>query len=93
MSKTPEVGYFLNDEEAELVEMVESGTTPFVSELTPERRLEIEAMARATVIGDQEKILLSISKADMRNLKARAALEGVSYQTLINSILQKYLAE
>lgn len=87
------MGYFLDDEEAELVDMIESGKASFASELTPERRLEIEVMARTTVIGDQEKILLSISKTDLRNLKARAVQQGVSYQTLITSILQKYLAD
>lgn len=93
MTKTPEVGYFLDDEEAELVSLVESGTLSASTGMTPEQRAEILSLARATIGVEQESISLSISKTDLLRLKAKAMREGVPYQALISSILQKYLAE
>lgn len=65
---------------------------PFESILTPELKREIEAAARATIEASREKISLRIPKADLAKLKARAAEEGMPYQTLINSILHKYVS-
>jgi hypothetical protein len=51
----PFVGRYLDDEERELIELVESENFVFESLLTPERKKQIEAMARATVNDEREK--------------------------------------
>ena len=78
----PSVGRCLDDEERELIEMVESDNFVFESLLTPERKQQIEAMARATRNDEREKISTRVSKTDLSRLKSRAMQEGIPYQTL-----------
>ena len=61
----PSVGRYLDDEERELIEMVESDNFVFESLLTPERKQQIEAMARATMNDEREKISIRVSKTDL----------------------------
>jgi predicted DNA binding CopG/RHH family protein len=81
----------MDEEEADLIASLESLTEKPESFLTPERRKKIEAMARATMNDEREKISLRISRTDLARLKSRAMQEGIPYQTLINSILHKYV--
>lgn len=92
MSKKPEIGTYLDDEEASLIEALEDSVAPLKSGLTAERRAELEAGARAAFGDDREKISLRISRSDLVRLKSRALQEGVPYQTLINSIIHKYVS-
>lgn len=90
--KEPVIGEYLDDEERAFVEMVESDDFDFESLLTPERRREIEAMARATMNDGREKISIRVSKTGLLRLKSKAMQEGIPYQTLINSLIHKYVA-
>ena len=92
MTKEPEVGAYLDDEEREFIESFEAHTGPYVSHLTPARKLEIEAMARATMDRLRAKISLRVPRDDLARLKARALAEGLPYQTLINSLIHKYVS-
>jgi predicted DNA binding CopG/RHH family protein len=92
MPKIPKIGQYIDSEEKELIEALESDDAIFVSELTQARKVEIEAMARATINPEREKITLRISRVDLARLKAKALHEGMPYQTLINSILHKAAA-
>ena len=92
MSKKPEIGLYFDDEEAALIETLENSDAPLKSGLTPARRAELEAAARVTFSEDREKISLRVSKADLARLKSRALQEGIPYQTLINSIIHKYVS-
>jgi predicted DNA binding CopG/RHH family protein len=92
MAKKPKVGAFLDDEEEEFIELFEASDTALVSGLTDERRKEIETMARATMNDEREKISLRVSRADLVRLKSRAMQEGIPYQTLINSLIHKYVS-
>ena len=80
-----------DSEEREFIEDFESSTNPIVSVLTPERRRDIAAFARATINDERFKVSLRIPKGDLIRLKSRAMQEGVPYQTLINSIIHKYV--
>ena len=44
-----------------------------------------------TLDGKRRRISISIPERDLVKLKTRAAEEGMPYQTLINSILHKYV--
>jgi predicted DNA binding CopG/RHH family protein len=89
MAKKPEIGAYLDDEEKQIIEAVEADDAVFVSHLTPKRKKEIEAIARAAMNPVREKITLRIARQDLMRLKAKAMREGMPYQTLIGSILHK----
>lgn len=50
----------------------------------------IKAAARATAIKDR-RVNIRMSSIDLRDIQARALEEGVPYQTLIASVLHKYV--
>lgn len=89
MTKEPKVGTYLDEEERQIIEALEADDAVFVSLLTPKRKKEIEAIARATMNPAREKITLRIAQQDLMRLKAKAMREGMPYQTLIGSILHK----
>jgi hypothetical protein len=93
MKKTPEIGRFLDDEERALVQAFEASDAPVRSGLTPKRKREIEAMARATMTDECAKISLRVPKRDLTRLKSRALQEGIPYQTLINALIHRYVSD
>ena len=90
MNKEPKIGSYIDDEEKSLIESIENGAYDSgESILTPERKAELQASAKATINGERTKITLRLPKTDLVRLKERAMIEGVPYQTLISSILHK----
>ena len=61
------------------------------STLTPARRAEIEAAARASLTPAKTQITTRLAKQDLIRLKARAMELGLPYQTLLASIVHQYL--
>jgi predicted DNA binding CopG/RHH family protein len=43
------------------------------------------------VRGKRQRISLSIPERDLQRLRAKAITEGIPYQTLINSLIHKYV--
>ena len=80
----------LDREEREILRSVERGewksTKPTRQELD-----RLAHIARNTLRKDQ-RMNIRISKADLTGLKARAAEEGIPYQTLVTSVLHKYVS-
>ncbi|MGB1110102.1 MAG: hypothetical protein ACPG4N_07085 [Gammaproteobacteria bacterium] len=81
--------YKLNDEEAEILKAYEDGE--FESVLTPERKAEIKAIAENSLRKDK-RINIRISSRDLLAIQKRAVIEGIPYQTLVSSILHKYIS-
>ena len=84
--KTPK----LNPEEKDLRDSFERG------EWKPARRAEDAAhryrgYARSTFEKDR-RINIRISSRDLEGIKTRAIEEGIPYQTLISSVLHKYVS-
>jgi predicted DNA binding CopG/RHH family protein len=79
----------LTKEEKELLDSVESGD--FESILTGVRRQELEAAATNTFKKDK-RINIRISNRDLIAVKSRASEEGIPYQTLVSSIIHKYVS-
>lgn len=79
----------LSREEKELLTSVEAGN--FESVLTESRRKELESMACNTFKKDK-RINIRISNRDLVAIQARASQEGMSYQTLVASIIHKYIS-
>jgi predicted DNA binding CopG/RHH family protein len=93
MKKTPEIGRYLDLEEEGLVQAFETSDAPVKNGLTPKRKREIEAMARATMTDERAKISLRIPRRDLTRLKSRALQEGIPYQTLINALIHRYVSD
>jgi predicted DNA binding CopG/RHH family protein len=89
---TPKMGAFLDDEEKAIFDAIEADDYVPVSLLTPEMRMEYQAIARATMNEGRVKISLRLAESDLERLKAKAMREGMPYQTLIGSILHKAIS-
>lgn len=79
----------LSAEERDLLKSVEAGE--FDSVLTDERRVELEQIAGNTFKKDK-RINIRISNRDLLAIQSKALKEGVPYQTLVSSIIHKYVS-
>ena len=79
----------LDKEEQELLDAYESGE--FQSDMTLSRKKFIEQSAAQTFKKDK-RINIRISGRDLSAIKRRALEEGMPYQTLVASILHKYVS-
>lgn len=79
----------LSTEEKALLDAVEAGE--FESVLTESRREELEAIASNTFKKDK-RINIRISNRDLTAIQSRASEEGIPYQTLVSSIIHKYIS-
>ncbi len=79
-----------DEEERDLIESTERGEWVTVGNIE-EQRAFWKQVARRTLDGKRKRISISIPERDLALLKTRAAEEGMPYQTLINSILHKYV--
>jgi predicted DNA binding CopG/RHH family protein len=78
----------LDPYELEVLEAYESGKLkPIASKAELQR---MRAAARATAIKDK-RINIRLSSADLLDIQAKALSEGMPYQTLIASVLHKYV--
>ena len=82
-----------DDEERETMEAlhkaIDEGT--LVSQLTPKRKAELEEAARNTMNPPKERITTRLPKRDLSRLKARALEMGMPYQTLLASVVHRYV--
>ncbi len=79
----------LSKEEEKLLKAVEAGE--FESVLTKKRRAELVAAAKNTVRKDK-RINIRISNRDLKAVQLKASEEGIPYQTLVSSIIHKYIS-
>ena len=79
----------LSKEEKEILKDFEAGE--FKSVLTPKRKKMLQAIAEETFKKDK-RINIRISNRDLELLQRRALEEGIPYQTLVSSVLHKYVS-
>ena len=79
----------LSQEEKEILDAFEAGE--FKSLLTPKRRKMLKAAAEET-FKKGKRINIRISSRDLESLQRRALEEGIPYQTLVSSVLHKYVS-
>lgn len=79
----------LNPYERGVLGAYESGKLKPVASKAELQRLR--AAARATAIKDR-RVNIRLSSADLLDIQAKALAEGMPYQTLIASVLHKYVA-
>ena len=87
LSGTPTIS---DEEEAQLIALSEEEGCVSVDDVEAARTYWQE-VAKRTLDSKRRRISLMIPERDLLRLKARAAEEGMPYQTLINSILHKYV--
>ena len=81
--------YKLSKEEKEILNAFEMDE--FRSVLTPGRKKYLQAVAEETFKKDK-RINIRISSRDLESLQRRALEEGIPYQTLVSSVLHKYVS-
>ncbi|WP_341325380.1 CopG family antitoxin [Methylotuvimicrobium sp. KM2] len=79
----------LDPEEQELLDAYESGD--FKSDLDAARRESLTQAAEETFKKDK-RINIRISSRDLEALQRRALEEGLPYQSLVSSVLHKYVS-
>ena len=82
MSKTDEY-------ETELLSAFERGTLKSVA--TKKEIARFKAAARSTALKDR-RVNIRLSSGDLRDIQVKALEEGMPYQTLIASVLHKYVS-
>jgi predicted DNA binding CopG/RHH family protein len=79
----------LDDEESEILKAFEAGKTAPVPNVKALLTRHV-AYAEATFRKDA-RINIRLSSKDLRGLQRRALSEGIPYQTLVSSILHKFV--
>lgn len=77
-----------DQEETELLQAFEQGMLASVA--SKDALAKLKAAARATAVKDK-RVNIRLSSGDLSDIQVRALQEGVPYQTLIASILHKYV--
>ena len=79
----------LDKDEKEILEAFESGDLKVVKNVK-EQIKHHQTVAEATFKKDA-RINIRLSSRDLRSLQARALKEGIPYQTLVSSVLHKFV--
>ena len=79
----------LDQEEKEILEAFESGKLKSVK--NQRRELARHRKAAAATFAKDSRINIRISSRDLRALQKRALAEGMPYQTLVSSVLHKFV--
>ena len=79
----------LDQEEEDLMKSLEDNEWKTVKDLEQEKRVAITA-ARNTLKKDK-RINLRLTQKDYQQIQIKAIEEGIPYQTLISSLVHKYL--
>ena len=78
----------IDREEADLLSQLDKGQLKSVA--TKSELARFKAAARATAIKDR-RVNIRLSSGDLADIQIKALEEGIPYQTLIASVLHKYV--
>ncbi len=78
----------IDHEESELLQAFEQGQLKSIA--SKSELAKFKAAARATAIKDR-RVNIRLSSGDLSDIQVKALEEGVPYQTLIASVLHKYV--
>ncbi len=79
----------LDKEEQEILESYESGEWQSITDV--EAEIEKHRQYAEATFKKDKRISIRISSRDLNALRKRALIEGMPYQTLIASVLHKYV--
>ena len=80
----------LNTEEQDILESYERGEWQTVTGVIQERK-KLQDAAKKT-LGKDARINIRMSSKDLGDVQVFAAQEGIPYQTMISSIIHKYVS-
>ena len=80
----------LNTEERDILEKFERGELKSVP--GADREMEIAPQAARNTFAKTRRVNLRVTERDFSRAHARAREEGIPYQTLLSSVIHKYLA-
>ena len=80
----------LNPEEREILDRFERGELQSVSDV--ERELEAARQAARNTFNKTRRVNLRVTERDFELAHLRAREEGIPYQTLLSSVIHKYLS-
>ena len=82
--------YDYDEEELEIVQAFESGQ---LRSLHPNKEtLELHRAYAQKTLSKNKRVNIRLSEKDLEEIKIRALEEGIPYQTLMGSVLHKYLS-
>jgi len=81
---------FHDDDERDLITAYESGEFKPVEDQQTAKQTAVQAARR--YLRKDARVNIRLSSADLEMLKRRAAEEGLPYQSLIASVLHKYVS-
>ena len=79
----------LTKEEKDILKEYDKGTFKSISNMPTEKK-KYAIIARNT-LKKNKSITIRLAERDLQKIKAKAAEEGLPYQTLITSVLHKYI--
>jgi len=82
---------YLDEEEKNLIESIEPVPVDQLKPASPSHAGEVAKAARTYMRDEQTKTNLRISRSDLDRTKKQAEKEGLKYQSLIKSVLHKYV--
>lgn len=82
---------YIDEEERELIESIESTPIDKFGSVPEETKQRLRDAARNYTESHQTRMNIRISTADLERIKMRAAREGLKYQSLVKSVLHKYV--
>ena len=82
---------YIDDEEKELIESIEATPVEDLKPASPDYKKKMQRAAQEHVRSEQTKMNIRISRIDLEKIKERAAREGLKYQSLVKSVLHKYI--
>ncbi|MDP2365739.1 MAG: antitoxin [Ignavibacteria bacterium] len=80
----------LDKEEKELLKSYEKGEWKSIKDFE-KKKLEYQSYAKNTA-AKNKRINIRLTERDLANLKAKSLEEGMPYQTLVASIIHKYIS-
>jgi predicted DNA binding CopG/RHH family protein len=80
----------MNKEEKDIQKSLESGKWQTVKNIQKFKK-RLKTAAKNTLLKDQ-RMNIRIAKRDLDKLKVKALEEGLPYQTLVSSVLHKYVS-
>ena len=82
---------YVDEEEKELIEQLDDVDTEALERPSSHRQDQLREAAREHLKNRAAKMNIRIDAAELEKIKRQAEKEGLRYQTLIKSVLHKYI--
>jgi predicted DNA binding CopG/RHH family protein len=83
---------YFDDEERKLIESIEEGEWKRLPKALETKKIALARKAARNTMRKDARVNLRMTKLDLMHLKAKAAAEGIPYQTLLTALVHKYVS-